>query len=208
MQKNSKVPAKLKAGLLAVATALGGTAAYNYKILEEQAVLKNEYIQAVAADTEVSQAVKFALVMGSYYESSYRHIGKPYIDKLGKGQPLTVCNGLTGEGVVAGKYYTPTECYNLEKARYIKYEKELQALPNWDKLTDLQKASVLDFVHNKGEAAFANSTMKRKIIAGNFVGACKENNKWVFGTVNGVKQALPGLVVRGEANAELCEAGL
>jgi hypothetical protein len=36
---------------------------------------------------ERSNPFLLALVMGSYYESSYKHIGKPYIDKLGKGHP-------------------------------------------------------------------------------------------------------------------------
>lgn len=49
-----------------------------------------------------SAAVLLAMELGSHFESSGRHIGTPYVDKLGKGQPLTVCNGVTGAGVVAG----------------------------------------------------------------------------------------------------------
>ena len=57
-----------------------------------------------------SAAVTLAMELGAYYESGGRHIGTPYIDKIGKGQPLTVCNGVTGSDVVAGRYYSPADC--------------------------------------------------------------------------------------------------
>jgi GH24 family phage-related lysozyme (muramidase) len=60
--------------------------------------------------------------IGAYYESSGRHIGTPYVDKVGKGQPLTVCNGVTGPEVVAGRYYTKTDCMRLELPMYLAAE--------------------------------------------------------------------------------------
>lgn len=206
----SKVPAQLRAGLVALTILVGGGGAAVYKAdSDTQRLLKNQYIQAVAADPHVSEAVKVAMVMGSYYESSFRHIGTPYVDKLGKGQPLTVCNGLTGKGVIAGKYYSPAECYSMERVRYVGYEKALvKDIPRWREATVYQQASYLDFVHNKGETNFKTSTMRRKTLEGDFVGACRENPKWNKGTVAGVSTVLPGLQVRGDANAELCEEGL
>ena len=98
---------------LAVLTAGGGgyMALESDKAAAQAMAERNQYIQAVAADPGTSQAVKIAMVMGSYYESSYRHIGTPYVDKWGKGQPLTVCNGITGRAVVAGRSYSPADCY-------------------------------------------------------------------------------------------------
>ena len=169
----------------------------------------NEYIQAVAADPGTSQAVKIAMVMGSYYESSYKHIGAPYVDKLGKGLPLTVCNGITGAGVVAGRWYSPRECYRLEKAHYIKSEAAAKRLFRlWGTYTPLHQAVFIDFIHNKGEPALAGSTLLRKANAGDVVGACRENPRWNRGTVNGVSVVLPGLQGRGDANGEICEVGL
>ena len=55
-----------------------------------QQAQQNEYVQAVASDPDTSMAVKLAMVLGSYYESSGKHIGTPYIDRVGRGQPLTV----------------------------------------------------------------------------------------------------------------------
>ena len=208
----SKIPDALRNGLLALVL-LGGVGG-GYVVGErEQAVAaaeakRNEYIQAVAEDGSTSTAVKIAMVMGSYYESSYRHIGDPYIDKLGKGQPLTVCNGITGPEVVL-RYYTPSDCYRLEKARYIRSEAAAKRLLRlWGTYGAFTQATFIDFLHNKGDGAFASSTMLRKANAGDLVGACRENPRWNKGTVNGVSVALPGLMVRADANGELCEGGL
>lgn len=206
----SKVPAQLKAGIAALMIALGGGyAAYTHIDGETTALLRNQYVQAVAADRGTSEAVKVAMVMGAYYEGSYKHIGAPYVDRLGKGQPLTVCNGITGAQVVPGRYYTPGDCYRLERAKYVSNEAHLKGtLPKWPSYTVLQQATFIDFLQNKGSGAFDGSTMRRKLLAGDVAGACRENVRWNKGTVNGVSTVLPGLKVRADANAELCEGGL
>ena len=206
----SKVPPQLRAGIAALMIALGGGyATYTQIDRDTTELLRNQYVQAVAADKGTNDAVKVAMVMGAYYESSYRHIGTPYVDKLGKGQPLTVCNGITGAQVVPGRYYTPADCYRLERARYVSNEAHLKdTLPKWDSYTVLQQATFIDFLHNKGSGAFDGSTMRRKLLAGDVVGACRENVRWNRGTVNGALTVLPGLKVRADANAELCERGL
>ena len=206
----SKVPPQLRAGIAALMIALGGGyAAYTQIDRDTTELLRNQYVQAVAADKGTSDAVKVAMVMGAYYESSYRHIGTPYVDKLGKGQPLTVCNGITGAQVVPGRHYTPADCYRLERARYVSNEVHLKdTLPKWGSYTVLQQATFIDFLHNKGSGAFDGSTMRRKLLAGDVVGACRENVRWNRGTVNGALTVLPGLKVRADANAELCEGGL
>lgn len=206
----TKVPPKLRAGILAVLVASGGGyAAFSHIDGETTSLLRNQYVQAVAQDGGTSQAVKVAMVMGAYFESSYKHIGTPYVDKLGKGQPLTVCNGITGPAVKQGRYYTPGDCYRLERVVYVENEKRLKsALPQWGGYTVLQQATFVDFLHNLGPGAFDGSTMKRKLLAGDVVGACRENPRWTRGTVNGVSVVLPGLQVRRDASAELCEKGL
>lgn len=202
----SRVPAGLRAGIAALLMLSGaGTGVYVSGERQAQDMLRHEYVQAVASDTTASLAVKVAMVMGSYYESSYRHIGTPYIDKLGRGQPLTVCNGLTGAGVVAGRTYSPADCYRLERGRYLGYERWLaNDVPRWPELPLFVQAMVLDFMHNKGAGAFAGSTLRRRLVVGDLQGACRENERWNRGTVNGVSTVLPGLDVRGKSNAELC----
>lgn len=202
----SKVPEKLKASLAALALIAGlGGGAYVAQDAASKAAEKDEYVQAVANDPTASPGVKVAMVMGSYYESSGRHIGKPYIDKLGKGQPWTVCNGITGKDVIPGKWYTPSECYNLEKGRYFIAERVAkQQFRYWDSYSAFQQGTFLDFVHNKGSNALITSTLLRKANAGDWVGACRENTRWNRGTINGVSTVLPGLVVRGNSNSEIC----
>lgn len=209
----SRIPNALRAGLMALAVLTAGGGGYVVAGREQAAAHAmaelNQYIQAVAADTGTSQAVKIAMVMGSYYESSYRHIGTPYMDKLGKGQPLTVCNGITGRAVVAGRHYTPADCYALERSRYLAAERTAMGMFRlWSTYTPLQQAVFIDFIHNKGEGALYTSTLLRKANAGDVIGACRENPRWNRGTVNGVSVVLPGLQARGDANGEICEVGL
>lgn len=206
---SGRIPQALRGMLLAMLTATGIGGGTYYVSQQNQQAQLTDYLQTVAADTSTSDAIKLAMVLGSYYESSFRHIGTPYVDKLGKGQPLTVCNGITGAGVVAGRYYTPADCYRLEVGRYKGAEAFLtKSVPTYSAANVLQQATFLDFVHNKGTGAFATSTMRRKLLAGDFIGACRENEKWTRGTVGGVKVVLPGLKVRGDANSDLCAEGL
>ena len=206
---SDRVPQGLRGMLLAMLTATGVGGGTYYVSQQNQQAQLTEYLQTVAADTSTSDAIKLAMVLGSYYESSFRHIGTPYVDKLGKGQPLTVCNGITGAGVVAGRYYTPADCYRLEVGRYREAEAFLaKSVPTYSAANVLQQATFLDFIFNKGAGAFASSTMRRKLIAGDVVGACRENERWNRGTVKGVSVVLPGLKIRGDANSDLCAEGL
>lgn len=202
----SRVPAQLRTSLAALVMLMGaGGGAYYVDEAATREANANAYIQAVAADPEVSDGIRIAMVMASYYESSNRHIGTPYVDKLGKGQPLTVCNGLTGPEVVAGRIYTPADCYRLEKRQYIGYEVEAKRLlTHWASYDPFQQATFLDFLHNKGEGHFIGSTMRRKANAGDWEGACRENPRWNKGTVKGVSTVLPGLQLRGDSNEEIC----
>ena len=200
--------------LLALAMLTGGGGAFyaqhqgEVARAEVQAAAADPYVQAVARDAGTSDAVKIAMLMGHLYESSGKHVGTPYIDKLGRGQPLTVCNGITGAGVVAGKWYTPADCYELEKGRYLQAERAAKRLlAYWASYDAITQATFLDFIHNKGEGALAASTMLRKANAGDVQGACRENPKWNKGTVKGVLTVLPGLKDRADTNAGFCLDG-
>lgn len=201
----SRIPPALSRSLAALVLVAGlGSGTFFAQRASEEA-MRDEYVQAVAADPDTSPAVKIAMVMGSYYESSGKHIGTPYIDRNGRGQPLTVCNGVTGAGVVPGKYYTPSDCFTLEKARYIQTERAIAPLlTHWDRYDPFVQATFIDFGWNKPLASFVTSTMRRKANAGDIEGACRENPRWNKGTVKGVLTVLPGLQIRGDANDEIC----
>lgn len=212
----SKVPYFLAGRLAALAllAGLGGGGAIliqdqplQVPTAEMQQALVDQYVRAVAADQATSSAVKVAMVLGHFYESSGKHIGTPYVDRLGRGQPLTVCNGITGAGVVVGKWYSPAECYQLERGRYLAAERAAQRLlMHWRSYDPLVQGQFIDFLHNKGEGAFVTSTMLRKANAGDLAGACSENPRWNKGTVAGLQQVLPGLQQRGDANEVICRA--
>jgi lysozyme len=200
--------------LLALAMLTGGGGAFyaqhqgEVARAEVQAAAADPYVQAVARDASTSDAVKIAMLIGHLYESSGKHVGTPYIDKLGRGQPLTVCNGITGAEVVAGKWYTPADCYELEKGRYLQAERVAKRLfAYWASYDAITQATFLDFIHNKGEGALSTSTMLRKANAGDVQGACRENPKWNKGTVKGVLTVLPGLKDRADTNAGFCLDG-
>lgn len=205
--RSSKVPpwlfGRLAALVLGAGLAGGGGVYWAERATPEAQA--DEYLQVVASDQTTSAGVKVAMVIGSYFESSGRHIGTPYVDKLGKGQPLTVCNGITGAGVVPGKVYTLRDCYALERERYAISEREARSLlTHWSAYDAFSQGTFIDFVHNKGSQALADSTMRRKANAGDLAGACRENPRWNRGTVLGVSTVLPGLQLRGDANDEIC----
>lgn len=180
------------------------------------AVLRNKLMAlalgiAVGATTFVavdgpSPEVLLAMEIGAHYESSGRHIGKPYVDKLGKGQPLTVCNGVTGPEVVAGRYYSKDDCHRLELPKYLAAERAAKRLfVHWGTYNQWVRAGVIDMLYNLGEATVAASTQRAQANAGQpFEVWCPQMQRFVYGTVNGKKTQLPGLIDRRGTTAELC----
>jgi lysozyme len=156
-------------------------------------------------EQEPSQAVQIAMVIGSHYESSGKHIGTPYIDKIGKGQPLTVCNGVTGKDVIAGKYYTEEDCKRLELPIYISAEASAsRSLRYWRTYNPWVQASFIDMVYNLGPGSLQGTTIARLANAGDLLAACEQMPRWVRGTVNGKSVIQPGLVDRRGSTRELC----
>ncbi|MDY0105319.1 MAG: glycoside hydrolase family protein [Giesbergeria sp.] len=155
--------------------------------------------------SQPSPAVVLAMELGSHFESSGRHIGTPYVDRIGKGQPLTVCNGITGPEVVAGRTYTPDDCRRLELPRYQAAERAARQLfTHWPSYNPWVQASIIDMIYNLGAPALDGSTLQRLANAGDLTGACQQMPRWVRGTVNGQKVTLPGLVDRRDTTRELC----
>ena len=160
---------------------------------------------AARAPDRPSAAVQIAMEIGAHYESSGRHIGVPYRDMIGKGQPWTVCNGVTGAGVAPGRYYTPEDCKRLELPIYQAAEREARRMfGRWDGYNAWVQASIIDMIYNLGAPAVAGSSMRTLANAGNLAAACAQQPRWVMGTVNGAKVRMAGLVDRRTTTAELC----
>lgn len=152
-----------------------------------------------------SAAVILAMEVGYHFESSGRHIGKPYIDKAGKGQPWTVCAGVTGKNVDPNKYYTPAECKALELPHYIAAEKQAKkAFKHWETYNPYVQASFIDMGFNVPSALAPTTTIVGLANQGKLDAACAQMPRWVYGTVNGKSVALNGLVDRRTTTEELC----
>ena len=63
-------------------------------------------------------------------------------------------------------------------------------------------AAIVDFAYNLGVAKYEGSTLRKRVDAGDWIGARAELGKWV----RGGGQVLPGLVARRAAEAKLMEA--
>ena len=156
-------------------------------------------------EPQPSAAVILAMEVGYHFESSGRHIGKPYIDKAGKGQPWTVCAGITGKNVNPNKYYTPAECKALELPHYIAAEKlAKKALKHWETYNPYVQASFIDMGFNVPSALVPTTTVVTLANSGKLDAACAQMPRWVYGTVNGQSVKLNGLVDRRTTTEELC----
>jgi lysozyme len=70
-------------------------------------------------------------------------------------------------------------------------------------LNQNQFDALCSFVFNVGQNNFTESTLRRKLNAGDYAGAAAEFPRWKYGTVNGVKTVLPGLVARRKTEQAL-----
>lgn len=72
-------------------------------------------------------------------------------------------------------------------------------------LSQGQFDALVSFVFNLGARRLARSTLLRLLNAGDFDGAARQFDLWVFGRVNGRKRRLPGLIARREDERTLFE---
>ena len=113
----------------------------------------------------------------------------------------TICYGHTATARV-GDTKSPEECERLlQQDLGIALNAVDHALPN---LTAQTRAAFGSFTYNVGVGSFNSSTLLRKAKAGDLVAACNELSRWVY--AGGRK--LKGLVIRREAERELCLSGL
>jgi lysozyme len=111
----------------------------------------------------------------------------------------TICYGHTA-GVAKGDRATLDECRVFLREDYKPVGEALERLVSVP-ITENQALALSDFVFNVGITAFANSTLLRKLNKGDYAGAAKEFDRWVY--ANGKR--LPGLVKRRAAERKLFE---
>jgi lysozyme len=132
-------------------------------------------------------------------------VNKVYTDPVGR---KAVCVGHDsyapdGTPLKAGAVYSDDVCSYL-------LGKDIKAAD--DSVTRLVKVPLsvgermayVDFVFNVGSGAFATSTARSKLNAGDHRGACGELLKWDKGKVRGELVTLPGLQKRRQAEYKAC----
>lgn len=115
----------------------------------------------------------------------------------------TVCAGVTGKGVVAGRKYSQAECEAMTAKAMLEHALAIQPCIPANLPTGFH-GSLIRFTYNVGAPKACASTMFKKVRAGDLRGACAEMPKWVYA---GGRQ-FPGLVKRRGRERAQCDAGL
>jgi lysozyme len=124
---------------------------------------------------------------------------KPYRDV---GGVWTVCYGHTGSDIVKDKVYSNEECHELLMSDVIPTAKAVDTYVKVP-ISHETRAALISFTYNVGINAFKNSTLLRKLNAGDTVGACDQLMRWVYVKGRYVK----GLENRRIAERQLCLKG-
>jgi len=148
----------------------------------------------VTATLSAALGVAGAVVV--YYEGKEN---RAYRDPVGI---VTICYGHTATARL-GQTHTDEECDRLLQADLGDAFNAVDDAVIVE-LPVERRAALASFVYNVGEGAFRNSTLLRKLNAGDTAGACKELDRWVHAG----GKVLPGLVKRRQTERELCEVGL
>lgn len=138
--------------------------------------------------------VAIAIVLIAHFEG---YESRPYRDVAGV---LTVCYGHTGSDIVEGKEYSINECEELLKKDLAVAQKTVDRLVTYP-LNDVQRAALYSFTYNVGIGAFQNSTLLKKLNAGDLDGACNQLRRWTY---SGGKK-WRGLEQRREIELQLCK---
>lgn len=116
----------------------------------------------------------------------------------------TVCAGLTDPDIaVIGKTYTRAQCDEIDRKHIEEYGSNVFACINVP-VRQGEYDAYSSFAWNVGPRAFCNSTLVRKLNAGDHVGACNEVLRW---TQAGGK-VVQGLVNRRKKEHEMCMKGI
>lgn len=125
---------------------------------------------------------------------------KAYPDPGTKGHPWTIGYGSTGPNVNQNTVWTMAQC-EQELDNHLTYftTNVLKMSPSLLKATPSQLAAVISWAYNCGLGNYRISTFKKRIDAGNWVGAREECVKWN----KAAGRVLPGLTRRRLAEASM-----
>ncbi|MCS6178956.1 lysozyme [Shewanella baltica] len=119
-----------------------------------------------------------------------------YVDPVGI---VTACFGKTGPEFELGQRFSEQECLAMLADDLEVFDRQLTNQVRVP-ITDSERAAYLSFMYNVGAQNFSDSTLRKKLLHGDRIGACNELSRWVY--AKGKK--LQGLVNRREAERQLC----
>lgn len=168
-------------------------------------------LRAALPPTEKAAGVSaIALALACTLIASFEgKVNTTYVDRLGKGQPLTYCYGST-VNAVKGQTYTDAQCQQALYRDARQHANDiLPYLP--PRLPDKTAAAFYDFGYNVGAQTFAKSSVSRKALAGDLAGACRAINLYQFSNGKDCRIAANrcgGIPRRRAAEVKLCLEGL
>lgn len=118
-----------------------------------------------------------------------------YVDPVGI---ETACFGQTGHNIKLGMVFTNQQCLDMLSSSLKSFDRELVKLT--PPLSEGEHIAYLSFIYNIGADAFRTSTLRKKLLAGDRVGACNELSRWVYAK----KKKLPGLIIRRSNERRYC----
>jgi lysozyme len=136
--------------------------------------------------------------------TGYVTVGYGHVLKDSNGQMLRGREGLARAKQIH-KSISPEDADDLLHTDLISFEADVRRLTQGVSLNENQFAALVSFTFNLGAGAFQRSTLRRHLLEGRFDLAADEFPKWVKGDTNGdgVRETLPGLVRRREAERQL-----
>ena len=117
---------------------------------------------------KIPAAVLAAIIAALGVNEGRKYIA--YKDRLANGL-LTVCDGITGPDVIAGKVYSDAECDALVVGRVVKYDAQIMACLR-QPLPDHVRISFNDAAFNLGPSRFCSSSIAKRWNAGDHAGSC------------------------------------
>ncbi len=138
-----------------------------------------------------------AVVTGGVLITEFEgEVHETYIDPAGI---ETACFGKTGPDIKSGQLFTRQQCLTMLASDLDDYDRQLINLTRVP-LSDGEHAAYLSFIYNVGAGTFSRSTLRKKLLAGDRVGACHQLTRWVYS--DGRK--LAGLVNRRAQELKIC----
>ena len=171
-------------------------AADNQIHIQENQIDNAQLINAIAAAYHVNPT---AINLVKQYEGfrSYAYMDTNGLPVIGYGQ-----SRIRGKRVRMGQYISRAEA-DAELAKELYLIQKLVASKVKVKLNPNQLGALTSLVYNAGVRVVTNSTLARKLNAGNYAGAANEMLRWNKANKGGRLVPFPGLTKRRQAERQL-----